>query len=57
MLLLACEQAHLYGVSGEYFGGEAAIERAMGPEKFLSGASTGCAGGSTARIPTLYPIH
>lgn len=23
MLLLACEQAHLYGVSSEYFGGEA----------------------------------
>ena len=36
MLLLACEQAHLYGVSGEYFGGEAAIERGMGPEKNFS---------------------
>ena len=41
MLLLACEQAHLYGVSGEYFGGEAAIERAMGPEKISLGGFDG----------------
>lgn len=32
MLLLACKQAHLFGVSGEYFAAEP-TERAMGLEK------------------------
>ena len=32
MLLLACKQAHLFGVSGEYFAAEP-TERAMGLQK------------------------
>ena len=40
MLLLACEQAHLYGVYGKYFGAKP-IERAMGPEKISLGGFHG----------------
>ena len=37
MLLLACEQAHLYGVYGKYFGGEADRARYGAGKNFSRG--------------------